>query len=250
MLVDDMDQWGENLRNDAVRGPSLGQTALRRLLSGRPTPDRLLTPVILGERTPKTGSVIARSDPSAHNAYFRNPTEEEFRSPLQFTDGSDGNRTLAGLEQSEKAREKEADAVSRIMGGEKMTRFKAAGFDERSYSEQVQTANLDTSTYLPGDFRYLHSTYPSIQDNGVEDSSVGKMARSPFPHSPEPDLRTQQAVWQDDVDLDRFRRETAGLFDAENKGEVVEMTHRMGRAGAEFSATHSRKASPYSLSDS
>ena len=76
----------ENLRNASVRDRSVGQTALRRPLSGLP-PDSRLTPETLGGRasnsgSSNSGSVSARGVSPVRNSYFRNPTEEEFRSPL------------------------------------------------------------------------------------------------------------------------------------------------------------------------
>jgi hypothetical protein len=49
----------ENLRNASVRNRSVGQTALRRLLSGLP-PDSRLTQETRGGRASNSGSVSAR----------------------------------------------------------------------------------------------------------------------------------------------------------------------------------------------
>ena len=81
MLDGDLEEVLETLRNDAVRGPSVGQTALRRLLSSSPLDSRL-TPESRDGRVSNSGSVSVRGVSPARNSYFRNPTEEEFRSPL------------------------------------------------------------------------------------------------------------------------------------------------------------------------
>jgi hypothetical protein len=76
----------ENLRNASVRDRSVGQTALRRLLSGLP-PDSRLTQETRGGRasnsgSSNSGSVSARGVSPVRISNFRNSTEEEFRSPL------------------------------------------------------------------------------------------------------------------------------------------------------------------------
>ena len=81
MLDGDLEEVLETLRNDVVRGPSVGQTALRRLTSSSPLDSRL-TPESRDGRVPNSGSVSVRGVSPARNSYFRNPTEEEFRSPL------------------------------------------------------------------------------------------------------------------------------------------------------------------------
>ena len=93
----------ENLRNDAVRDRSVGQTALRRLLSGL-LPDSRLTPETRGGRASNSGSVSARGVSPVRNSYFRNSTEEEFRSPLFLpTEDREGIGTSAdSSEQNER----------------------------------------------------------------------------------------------------------------------------------------------------
>jgi hypothetical protein len=81
MLDGDLEEVLETLRNDVVRGPSAGQTALRRLLSSSPLDSRL-TPESRDGRVSNSGSVSVRGVSPARNSYFRNPTEEEFRSPV------------------------------------------------------------------------------------------------------------------------------------------------------------------------
>jgi hypothetical protein len=199
-----MDQNGNDKRNDAVTGLPVGQAALRRLLGGSPisSPDRLLTSEIIGERTRKSGSVSARRDFLAQNVLFQNSTEADFRSPLQSTAGREGNHSGVDLEQTEEAWIKEAEAVSRTMGGEDMARFQTAGFDTRPYLEQAQTDALATSTYLPGDFRYLPSSYSTIKGNRAENSRIGKTTRSLSAHSPASDwARIRQGYGVDFPDL-------------------------------------------------
>jgi hypothetical protein len=74
-----------------------------------------------------------------------------------------------------------------------MARFQAAGIDTRSYLA-IQTDKLDGSTYLPGDFRYLHSAYPSIQDNGDGNPRAGETARQLLSHSPEHNFRSKSVA--------------------------------------------------------
>ncbi len=90
-----MDIVLRNLRNDAVVGPSSGQNALRRFLSGS-TPDSRLTPEARGGRVSNSGSVSARGISPVRNAYFRNPTEEPSRTSLEFsTEDREGSGTPA-----------------------------------------------------------------------------------------------------------------------------------------------------------
>jgi hypothetical protein len=91
------------------------------------------------------------------NAYSQNLTEEEFSSSQRY---SGRNRTPEELEQTEAAGGKEAGIVSRIMGGEEMARFQAAGFDARSYLG-FQTDTLPAESLLP------HPREPSqLRDGG------------------------------------------------------------------------------------
>ena len=70
----------ENLRNASVRDRSVGQTALRRLLSGLP-PDSRLTPETLGGRASNSGSSNSGSV-SARGVSPGKKNSEEFCSPL------------------------------------------------------------------------------------------------------------------------------------------------------------------------
>ena len=70
MRGDDGASGTENLRNDVVRDRSIGQT------------DSRLTKETRGGRASNSRSVSAHGIFHVRNSYFRNPTEEEFRSPL------------------------------------------------------------------------------------------------------------------------------------------------------------------------
>jgi hypothetical protein len=193
MLDDEGDHSDEESRNDAVRDLSVGQATLRRILGGPSPSGRMLTPATRGGRTP----VFTRNDFPIPNVYFRNPMEAaEFCSPLGSSDGSAGDCTPEDLEREETTRKLKEDLATRTMGEEEMARFRAAGFDSRSYLEPVQTDNLNGSTYLPGDFRYLHSIHPMIQGDD-EGNSISRLRVSrQSPHTPEhrspPDLVTTE----------------------------------------------------------
>ena len=68
----------ENLRNASVRDRSVGQTALRRLLSGLPPDSRLLSGL------PPDSQIRDHQirDPFLPAVFLLSETEEEFRSPL------------------------------------------------------------------------------------------------------------------------------------------------------------------------
>ncbi len=91
-----------NLRHDSVRDRSVGQTALRRLLSGLP-PDSRLTPETRGGRASNSGSVSARGVFSCQKFLFSESNGR--RISLSFVPsyrGQRGNWDFCRLEQNER----------------------------------------------------------------------------------------------------------------------------------------------------
>ncbi len=157
-----------NLRNDAVRGPSLGQTTLRRLLSGA-TPDNQLTPDTRVGRTSISRSVSARGASPVKNSYFRNPTEEQFRSPLDaFAKDGEDTRIPAGSSNLDGVREREVESRLDISedDGDDGKASPTNIEDKRKHQNKSEDLGPegDGSVYLPGDFRYLYSTSSPTQD--------------------------------------------------------------------------------------
>jgi hypothetical protein len=163
-----MEKVMENLRNDAVRGPSMGQTTLRRLLSGS-TPDNQLTPDIRVGRASTLGSVSARGVSPVRNAYFRNPTEAQFRSPLDVVakDGEDTRfRTDSSNPDGVRGREVDGHLYIDEDDGDEEGVSPTSSEDKRKHQDKGEDLGPegDGSVYLPGDFRYIYSTTSPTQD--------------------------------------------------------------------------------------
>ena len=172
----DLEKVMENLRNDAVRGPSMGQTTLRRLLGGS-TPDNQLTPDIRVGRASILGSVSAREVSPVRNAYFRNPTEAQFSSPLDVVakDGED-TRFRAGSSNPVSVRGREVDGRLYIDedDGDEERVSPTSSEDKRKHQDKGEDLGPegDGSVYLPGDFRYIYSTTSPTRTRGKEAPSI------------------------------------------------------------------------------
>ncbi len=146
--------------NNLPRGTTPGQATLRRFLSGNHTPyDGTRTPVSFERIDPGEGSVFGRGVSPIQNFRFQNPTVDENISSLVFRDDNGGIQGLGS------ARESASRIRLRLLTDEGCDREKSGQtVDEERLRHQDEDGDQDRSARLPGDFRYLHSTSPQIQD--------------------------------------------------------------------------------------